>query len=142
MLGLLTALLSISNAPAQNSFSTVGQVINNETREPVPFATIFLSNSAFGSIAKENGTFTIEKIPPGKYELIVSEVGYQRYTQFILVSDSVVKLNISLKQKITELKEIVVTANRSDFDKLFPVFKRYFLGKTPNSERCRITNRK
>ncbi len=141
---VLRPFLTVFFIPAlgfsQNSFSISGQLIDADTKQPVPFATVFLSNSAFGSTAKEDGTYFFDQIPPGKYELMVSEVGYQRFSHLVLFSDSSIKLNIALKQQITKLKEVIVTADRSDFNKWYPAFKKYFLGDMPNSNKCTILN--
>jgi len=46
-----------------------GTVVDDETGEPVPFSTIFLTNTTLGVSADAEGNFTLE-IPRGNYEVV------------------------------------------------------------------------
>lgn len=59
-----------------------GQVIDHETQEPIPFASIALyaignAEIATGAISNEHGEFWLEGIPYGSYTLKASFVGYK-----------------------------------------------------------------
>ncbi|MEO7989110.1 MAG: carboxypeptidase-like regulatory domain-containing protein [Chryseolinea sp.] len=135
----LTFLVSIAGI-AQSTSSLSGTVIDVKTNEPVPFASVFLANTMLGASTKEDGTFLIEKIPVGKYDVTVSMVGYKLFSASISFSDGSVKINIQLEQEVIQLNEFVVKAGQSDFDKYYDIFEKLFLGQTPNSKRCTIIN--
>jgi hypothetical protein len=125
---------------AQSTNSLSGIVIDGKTNEPVPFASVFLANTLLGTSTKEDGTFLLEKVPAGRYDVTVSMVGYKLFSTPVSFSESSVEINVSLTQEIIQLKEFVVKSGRSDFDKFYDTFKKLFLGQTPNSKMCTIKN--
>jgi hypothetical protein len=78
-----------------------GTVID-ETDKPVPGASVFLNNTSVGTTANNDGNFELF-IPAGRFELIVSSIGFQTYNQAIPSSDRATSLVIRLKIKAPEL---------------------------------------
>jgi len=57
-----------------------GKVIDKKTKKPIPFANIILVHKGTqvgGTTSDFNGNYQIKPIPPGKYELKATFVGYQ-----------------------------------------------------------------
>ena len=57
-----------------------GKVIDKDTKEPIPFANIILENKGSqvgGATSDFDGNYQIKPIPPGKYDLKATFVGYQ-----------------------------------------------------------------
>lgn len=57
-----------------------GKVVDKDTKEPVPFANIILDNNGTqvgGTTSDFDGNYTIKPIPPGKYNLKATFVGYK-----------------------------------------------------------------
>src|SRR5215469_13831800 len=52
-----------------------GKITDNEGH-PVPGAVIKVINTGFEVIADDQGKFTIEHIPPGKYTLQITSAGF------------------------------------------------------------------
>lgn len=82
LLLLLAAFLSFSAATfAQLGTGTIkGTVIDGDIGGGVPFANVVLErngNLVTGSATDIDGNFTIKSISPGKYDLVISYVGYQ-----------------------------------------------------------------
>jgi hypothetical protein len=125
-------------AAGQSKASIKGIIIDVKSRKPVSFATVFLANTSFGTESAENGTFRIDKISPGKYDLIVSLVGYEKVLRSIEVSTSNVVLELELTAQVTQLREVVVEVG--DWKKYYKIFERYFLGQTPHAKKCVIKN--
>jgi hypothetical protein len=123
---------------AQPKGSIEGIVIDAKTRSPIPFATIFLANSSYGVESSANGTFQLEKIAPGKYDIVVSLVGYEKLSHAVEVSANKVMLHLELIPQITELREVVVEVG--DWKKHYRTFEKYFLGQTPHANQCTIKN--
>ena len=73
---ILSILLSL------NSFSQKGTirgfVSDKNTGEPIMFCNVSLENTRFGSQTDLNGMYTLSKVPQGKYNIIVSYVGYTK----------------------------------------------------------------
>ncbi len=120
-----------------------GKVIDADTKEPIPYASVYLAQTTFGMPSNLDGTFKLERIPLGKYDLIVSFVGYKTAKHSILFTGHVVKYFIvELEAQISELTEVLITSKTPKKDsKYFSEFKRYFLGQTKNANYCTILNR-
>jgi len=57
-----------------------GKVIDKETKEPIPFANIVLENNGTmtgGATSDFDGNYQIKPIPPGKYSLKATYIGYK-----------------------------------------------------------------
>ncbi len=127
---------------AQNFSSLSGKVIDAKTKEPLPGAVVYLANTVIGTSANADGSFELTKIPPGKYDLSVSMIGYKSVSQPIIFSgNSVYDYLITMTDQAVLLKEVTVVAHQekqrhSDYAK----FVRTFLGQTRNANKCRILN--
>jgi CarboxypepD_reg-like domain len=98
--------------PALNYASVLtisGKVIDNISKEPIPYANIGIPHLSIGTSANENGEFIL-KIPLGleKDTLICSSVGYVSFKQQINSINTSEALIISLKQNNVLLKEVVI----------------------------------
>jgi hypothetical protein len=124
----------------QSTFSVSGKIVNAKTKEPVPFASIFLARTMIGQRSDDNGFFKLTNIPPGKYELTVSSVGYHLSHTSIEVTGNIKDWEVEMDPEIQVLKTAVVTASRSEYLQLLRIFKQYFIGTTRNADKCTIKN--
>lgn len=78
---IFAILLFASTGLAQIGSGTLkGKVIDFDTGEPLPFASVVLflnGNQVSGTNTDFDGEYTIKPIPPGTYEVLLSFVGYQ-----------------------------------------------------------------
>jgi outer membrane receptor for ferrienterochelin and colicins len=105
MIFIFWGLISSIAVLAQQRIVT-GQVIDAETREPLPFASIQLSNSTTGTTTLENGNFSIEALNTGS--LIVSYVGYVADT--ITLRGNQTRYTIALRPDARALPEVIVVS--------------------------------
>ncbi len=84
---IVLCLLSSGIAFSQSSFGTIrGFVYLKETGEPVLFTNVMLKGTTMGIATDVNGYYTISKIPPGYYTLMVSSVfGYDTLEEGVTV---------------------------------------------------------
>jgi hypothetical protein len=128
--------------------SIKGKVIDVTTKEPLPFVNVFLANSTIGTSTLSDGTFLIQGIAIGKYDLVASYVGYKPFSVAVDFSEKTngytkeVQLTIELEQEAKELLAIVVREDTLNWARNFEDFKKHFLGETHNSKKCRILNPK
>ena len=109
-------LLSASTLFSQ---SINGFVREESSGEPISYANVFLSNTAFGAATSRDGYFVITDVPKGVYEFNVSMIGYSVYKEKINVSDtSSLRLEVRLKEEVIETSEILVTAERQKFERM------------------------
>jgi len=116
-----------------------GTVQNMTDTKPVASASVFLSNTTAGAETAADGTFRFT-VKPGKYDLIVSVVGYETYVQPIIVGDKNIQLPpINLVSTTTLLKQVSIKPNNAWY-RLYQRFKKEFLGTGAYAQQCKILN--
>nr|WP_262907705.1 carboxypeptidase-like regulatory domain-containing protein [Hymenobacter sp. BT770] len=124
--------------PAQAQVKLDGQVRDARTQKPLAYASVFLANTTYGTTTDSTGHFQLAGLPGGRYEFMVSYVGYLLYTKTVDLQQAATVV-ASLEPAPAQLGEVVVrpTKNRpGDFQK----FMRQFLGNSTLSRQCRIEN--
>ncbi|RFZ91761.1 carboxypeptidase-like regulatory domain-containing protein [Mucilaginibacter conchicola] len=117
-----------------------GKVSDGVTQKPVADASVFLSNATVGDKSNAEGLFKLQQVRPGKYELVVTVVGYETYRQNVAVENKNIELqNIMLVPKTTQLKEVTIMPNK-DWEMYYAMFKREFLGESEVAKQCKILN--
>jgi len=106
---------------AQSEFTVSGQIIDRETKESIPYATIVILSEnnelVNGAMSEDGGFFTINGLEPGNYSIKVSFVGYNVYEADILIG----KLNqyydigkVELESSTTQLQGVTIVGERSE----------------------------
>ncbi len=74
---LLLTLLTVSRLSAQSPGVTLsGSVRDSATGKPIPGVSVFLNSTSKGTVTHDDGNFALYDIPPGRYQIIVSAIGY------------------------------------------------------------------
>ena len=101
-----------------NTLATVTGRVADETNEPVPGATVVITNESTGftsgTITNINGEYTIRQIPLGSpYTIRVSFVGYgdQTRSNYTLNQNDVLRVDFKLSEEAIEIQEVQVYAN-------------------------------
>lgn len=135
-------LFGLSNF-SQSQQLLKGRVIEYETEQPVPYASIFLTNTTLGVTANELGEFQLE-IQDGSYQVLVRMLGYTPLT-FSINTHRLPKkgFQIQLNSEDQQLEEIDVEEDRDPvWYKNLSLFKSYFLGDSKNGRSVQINNEK
>ena len=93
-----------------------GRVVDAETRETLPGATVVLSQTGQlldGQITDGDGTYRFRRLPPGWYGLEISFVGFVTRSDSVLVPRES-PFDILLVPSRTQLQELVVETQRAD----------------------------
>ncbi|MFD2871401.1 carboxypeptidase-like regulatory domain-containing protein [Mucilaginibacter ximonensis] len=119
-----------------------GKVVTKASKTAIPQASVFLSNSSFGTVSAGDGSFQLSKLRPGQYTLVVTSIGFQDYTQKIQVEeDKPLIIEIEMEPKVVELHEVTISTNsKADWRRNFEQFKKDFLGQDDNAKLCQILN--
>ncbi|TYP92172.1 outer membrane receptor for ferrienterochelin and colicins [Fodinibius salinus] len=120
----LLLLLSITIpvvAIGQSGGTVKGTIYSNGN--PVAGANVIITQLQKGSPSDNDGTFRLSNITPGNYTLLVSAVGYKRYSREITIREGKrINIDIQLKAKTEQLEEVVVTGTmRETYVKESPV---------------------
>lgn len=103
---LFTLLLAVQTVIyGQNTL--VGTVSDQDTKEPVFSANIYLPALEKGTMTGLDGSFEILDLPNGNYKMVISSIGYASYTQEINLPAESVK--IELKPSAIEMEEVIVS---------------------------------
>lgn len=140
----LTALtfVSILISLAGFSQSLRGRVTIADGKTPAPLANVFLSNTSIGTVTNDKGEFVIEHFPAGRYDLVVSFVGYESFVTTIQSGSMPRFLEVSLKPKVNELQEVVVEPYEKDgWTKWGQFFLDNFIGTSANAKDCKLVNK-
>ena len=100
-----------------------GTIVDSKNRDPLIGANVILSKSdkQIGAATDEFGNYLISNIKFGKYDLIVSYIGYDDFRQELVFNSSTdekFKLDIALKLSSLFIDEYVVTASRGKREKI------------------------
>ncbi|KAA1243410.1 carboxypeptidase-like regulatory domain-containing protein [Aquimarina sp. RZ0] len=108
---IILLLVSFSSFSQNNTFSISGQVLDVETSEPIPFASVYIKSESIGTITNNDGFFVFH-IPVGKEEsiIIVSIIGYTSVSKKVSTFNKNQK--IFLSAKATNLDEVVIMATK------------------------------
>ena len=91
-------------------------------------------------MAKEDGTFLLRNIPPGKYDLTISSVGYKLVSLPFALTEGGPPLVVKMDPEVNLLNEVVIKSKKENRSRYLRIFKEQFLGGTSNSSLCRIRN--
>ncbi len=115
------AILILSSCPvfAGVTGKISGRVIDIESGDVLPGASIRIEGTTLGNMAGPDGSYFIISIPPGQYSVTASIIGYQSVTvkEVQVVSDRTTEVNFRLKATALELEGITVTAERKAIEK-------------------------
>ena len=86
--------------------------ISDEHKLPLVGANVILSGTNFGAATDLKGHFKISDIPPGKYEIKISSIGYEPLTKKISLKKGENSFEFTLKKVTLKFDPIVVTASK------------------------------
>lgn len=109
-------------SPPQGIGKISGVILDKDSQEPIPYATIALINPATdkpvdGTVADDRGKFQLKNIATGTYKLTISFIGYEAFAVNaveITEKENHVELgNLFLTSETKELDEVVVQGQRN-----------------------------
>jgi len=106
LLSLLFAVFSYS-LYSQNSLS--GNIATGENEEPLLGVTVYFPQLDKGTVTDDNGTYSINSLPTGRFKVIVSYIGFQTYSENLEISEGENKLDVILKSSPIEMEEVIVS---------------------------------
>jgi hypothetical protein len=104
---LFLLIISFPSLAQTNWLRLEGRIIDSRTQAPVPYVSIAIENSKYGTSSNEDGAFTLNYVPDvnkNPQYVILTSIGYQ--TARFKTTDNVSV--ISLNPSTIELKEVTV----------------------------------
>ena len=114
---LILLIISLNGHSQQNGQVIKGKIVDAVSQTPLPGASVVISDSnpTLGTITDAEGNFKLWNIKPGRYNLLVSFIGYENYIfrEVMVGSGKEVILNTGLKELPEQIDEVKVTAGTS-----------------------------
>ncbi|MBN2638501.1 MAG: TonB-dependent receptor [Bacteroidales bacterium] len=88
----------------------LGRVLDEETGEPISYATVYIEETKSGAVTGNNGFFVL-MLKPGKYTAVFNILGFQQ-KKFLLNVLSNGNFTVQLAKKMINIKEVVVHGDR------------------------------
>lgn len=141
-LTLLLLAAMVAPGVAQPAASVQGHVYDAETGDPLPGVHVFLSNSTLGTTTDAEGAYRIDGVPPGRYEMAVSMIGYALISHRLdLPTPGGAPVDFRLQPKVITLGEIVVSSeSQEEWERYLERFVPLLLGFTRNANKCELVN--
>ncbi|MFL5811753.1 MAG: carboxypeptidase-like regulatory domain-containing protein [Flavisolibacter sp.] len=121
-------------------FTITGKVVDAESKEVLPGASVFAQNTTRGTITDKDGVFHLY-LDKGGYDLIVSFTGYDSKT--ITVQGGTEELMIEMKKADNSMSEIIIKSSNEvpdGWEKYGQFFVQHFIGATPFADSCVLQN--
>lgn len=118
-----------------------GRVLAADTKQPIHLANVFLSNTSIGTVTNAEGYFTIEHFPQGRYDVVVSCIGYESFVTTIQSAQLPKTIDINLVPKVNILQEVIVEPyEKNGWDKYGKFFLDNFVGTSAFAKECKLKN--
>lgn len=89
-------------------------IITNDKKEPLPLASVEIKELKKGSVSKDDGSFEFF-VERGKYDIVISMVGYKNKIVTVYVNNEDIQENIELEDvESSNLSEIVLKVKARD----------------------------
>ena len=126
----------------QGPVNITGRVLNGSNKEPVTDASVFLSNATIGGKTAGDGTFILHNVKPGKYNLVISSIGFETVNEALDVdNNNIILPDIMVSAKTIVLNEVRVHPKTDQNpERNYYMFKEEFLGTSYLAKACKILN--
>lgn len=92
-----------------------GFVYEKKTGEPIMFATVMLKGTTYGVSTDVNGYYSLTKIPDGTYDLNISTIEHEVFSEKVVLADKkVVSKNAYLNRKTIEIGIAEVSSEKQE----------------------------
>lgn len=107
---LISFLLFIIASLDCVSQSTITGKVTDQQDNSLPGASIYILNTLDGVSANAEGTYTLVTSEKGNQVVVVSSIGYETINQSIVLENKTFALNFKLREAVSELDEVVISA--------------------------------
>ena len=118
-----------------------GVVLDANTRQPIPRASVYISGSTIGTACNDEGVFYLDRFPRPPYRIHISAVGFETAFFDVPESSEYNSVTILLRPRVLELAEVVIrTPVKDGWEQFGQQFFEDFIGFSDFARQCRILN--
>lgn len=115
---IILSLFATQMAYAQADLTdanVVGHVIDKSTNEHIPYVTIRLVGTSYGTMTDATGHYFLKNVQDGDYEIEATCIGYVSQKFKVKIKGrKTVEINFVLKEDVMQLEQVVVTGNKGE----------------------------
>ncbi len=103
-----------ASALAGTTGKIAGKVVDAQTKEPLIGVNVIVVGSTMGASTDVDGEYYILNVPPGRYQLRASGVGYApvAVSDVVVSVDQTTRVEFQLQSRTVEINDVTVTATR------------------------------
>ena len=110
---IIFLFLFFSSFVALAQSGTIKGTVTEAGGESLAGISVFIKSINKGTTTEFEGTYILEKIPAGTYNVEFSYIGYATVTKSVaVVANQTVTLNAEIKESASALDEVVITASK------------------------------
>lgn len=111
---LIVILFTINVLHAGQTGKLTGKIKDASAGEPLIGANVLIEGTSFGTASDVDGNYVILNIPPGKYNVKYSYIGFETVivNSVVIVADQTTNLSVELNSQTVQVGEVIVTANK------------------------------
>ncbi|MDL2256785.1 carboxypeptidase-like regulatory domain-containing protein [Bacteroidales bacterium OttesenSCG-928-I14] len=117
----IALLIAVSGSLAQKKETDAhltGHVIDLETNEHIPYATVSIKGTTIGGITDATGHFLLKNLPLGRLTVVTTVIGYQSLEKEVVIeAHKTIELKFELNPQILQMDEVVVSSSRNETKK-------------------------
>src|SRR5690349_1444247 len=99
-------LLTLTHAFSQSGGNIRGSITDNK-KAPLELVNIILYKTNFRATTDNKGQYSINNIPAGNYQVIISHVGYQSVKQHIRVKNNdTAEFSYTLQDSVIKIRSV------------------------------------
>ncbi len=88
--------------------AVVNGKVSDKNGEAIPFAHITADSLSIGTVAGENGLFSLGRVPFGSVTIRIHAVGYETLQRTMSIRDTMVTVGFEMSESMSALKEVVI----------------------------------
>lgn len=117
-----------------------GQVLDQETRKPVDYASVFINGTFLGTTTNEDGEFELDVTSQSGRAIQISALGYRSSSLNRVIEGK--NYEVLLEKTLYEILEVAVETESlvKERARCMRIFKDEFLGRSRNARNCIIMN--
>jgi vitamin B12 transporter len=107
---LYTFLILVGVCSRLGAQTIISGKVKDTKGHPIAGASISLKDTYDGATADSTGAFRFKTVEKGERVITVTNIGYNSFEQKINIANETVKLDVALKEQLSELKAVTITA--------------------------------
>lgn len=113
-LAVIITMVACSSLVAGTTGKIAGKVIDAQSKEALPGVNVLVAGTAMGASSNIDGEYFILNVPPGRYELKASGVGFTpiAVSGVLVTVDQTTRIEFQMQSHTVEIGDVVVTATR------------------------------